>query len=543
MRKLANKWILFSGPLVTLAFSPNLTYEPFDNMKLILLGICAGLALSEFISQTKSAGYSRFKTQIYISAVLLIGLIVPIAFSGSPFSQQIYGVAGRSLGFLHYFFLMCIFLGASVLNAELVIRQFLKALVAIGIFESTYGLLQYFKLDPINWNNEYEWIFGTFGNPNFLSAFLGMSVCASLFLLFVNLGSRWRILNILNVLLGILCISVSTSIQGLMLVAIGIFSIFVVIAFKKSRFIGFSFSSVGALGGFIAFLGLLQVGPSARYLYQESTTFRGDYWRTGITMSRENLLTGVGLDSFGDYYRKYRDSAAADRRGLDMYSDSAHNLLIDLVANGGLILLVAYLLLNTIVLNSIYGSLKKSDSRKIEDFALPVVWLAFQIQTLISINVSSLAVWGWIAGGLLLSKNTNVNSEVKIKNAERKKLNAAKPHYKLTAIALPTVFALAAFPILYRDYQLAQAIASPSGPSLQSVTTSWPRSCFFMAKAEEAYTEAGDPVTSLAISLQSIESNGRCFNSHRHIYENPTANPEQKRLAFNAMRELDPLLK
>jgi hypothetical protein len=63
-----------------------------------------------------------------------------------------------------------------------------------------------------------------------------------------------------------------------------------------------------------------------------------------------------------------------------------------------------------------------------------------------------------------------------------------------------------------------------------------------MAKAEEAYTEAGDPVTSLAISLQSIENNSRCFNSHRHIYENPTASPKQKSVAFKNMRELDPLL-
>jgi O-antigen ligase len=542
MRKLANNWILFSGPLVTLAFSPNLTYEPFDNIKLTLLGICAGLALSEFISQTKTAGYSRVKTQIYISAVLLIGLIIPIAFSGSPFSQQIYGVAGRSLGFLHYLFLICIFLGASVSKNKLVVSQFLKSLVSIGIFESIYGLLQYFHLDPISWNNEGGWIFGTFGNPNFLSAFLGMSACASLFLLFLDLGPRWRLLNISNVLIGILCISISTSIQGLVLVSIGIFSLLVVIAFKRSRFIGLAFTSFGAIGGFVASLGLLQIGPFAKFLYQESTAFRGDYWRAGLKMAQENLLTGVGLDSYGDYYRRYRDSVAADRRGLDIYSDSAHNLLIDLIANGGLLLLTAYLLFNLIILKSIYARLTSAASRSFEDFALAIVWFAFQVQTLISINVSSLAVWGWIVAGLLVSKNINATSEVKSQSAGRNKIKTTKTSYKVTVVALPILFALTVFPILYRDYQLSQAISSPSGPSLQSVTTSWPRSCFFMAKAEETYTEAGDPVTSLAISLQSIENNSRCFNSYRHVYENPTASTEQKSLAFKNMRALDPLL-
>ena len=542
MRKPSYSWVIFSGPLVTLAFSPNLTYEPFDNIKLIFLAACAGLALLDFIKRVKTIGYSSFKKQLYISLILLMGLLIPVGFSSAPFSQQVYGAAGRSLGFLHYFFLVCIFLGASALKTDQIVSQFLKALTITGIFESIYGLIQYLNLDPIKWNNEYAWIFGTFGNPNFLSAFIGMSICASLFLLTGDLGILWRFLNISNVLIGILCISISTSIQGLVLVAVGVFSLLVVIVFKRSRLIGFIVTSLGAVGGFIASLGLLQIGPFAKYLYQETTTFRGDYWRAGFKMAQEHWLTGVGLDSYGDHYRQFRDSTAANRRGLDMYSDSAHNLLIDLAATGGLILLAAYLLLNSLVLTSIYKQIKNPDSRRIEDFALTVVWIAFQIQTLISINVSSLAVWGWIAGGLLVAKNFRIPAEAKNSTNGRGKVKVKKTNFKAWAIAVPTIFALLVFPVLFRDYQLAQAIASPSGPSLQSVTTSWPKSCFFMAKAEEAYTEAGDSNTSLAIALASIESNSRCFNSYRHIYENPAASANQKNLALRNMRILDPLL-
>lgn len=542
MRKLSFSWVLFSGPLVTLVFSPNLTFEPFDNIKLTFLAVCASLALLEFTTQAKSVGYSSFKAQIYISVSLLIGLLIPIGFSGAPFSQQVYGAAGRSLGFLHYLFLICIFLGASVVQIKSLPGQFLKVLVITGIFESTYGLLQYRNLDPIKWNNDYAWIFGTFGNPNFLSAFLGMSICASLFLVATKLGNRWLIINVSNILIGILCISVSTSIQGLVLVAIGIFLFLAVVAFKKSRIVGSTFALFGVISGFIASLGLLQIGPFAKYLYQNTTTFRGDYWRAGIRMAKEHLLTGVGLDSYGDYYRQYRDSTAANRRGLDLYSDSAHNLLIDLAANGGLILLATYLLLNCWILVSIYKKLKKPNFGRIEDFALPVVWIAFQVQTLISINVSSLAVWGWIAGGLLVSKNFSLDSEFKNHRVGREKVGIKKNSSKVSLMAVPIVFVLLVFPILFRDYQIAQSIASPSGPSLQSVTTSWPRNCFYMAKAEEGYTEAGDQKTSLEISLVSIESNNRCFNSYRHIYENSTSSADQKNMAQNRMRLLDPLL-
>ena len=542
MRKLATNWVLFSGPVVTLAFSPNLTYEPFDNIKLILLGICAGFAAGEFINFVKNVGFKSAKIQVYLALFLLIGLLIPLCFSGSPLSQQLYGAAGRSIGLLHYSFLICLLLGSSVIKSNEISRSFLKAIVLTGLFEATYGLVQYLNLDPINWDNEFKWIFGTFGNPNFLSAFLGMSICGSLFLLFANLGLIWKYLNILNVLLGVICISISTSIQGLVLVALGIFLLILVLAFKKSRLLGLSFGIFGSVAGVIAGLGLLQIGPLAKYLYQESTTFRGDYWRAGVEMAKDHLFVGVGLDSYGDYYRQYRDATAVTRRGLENYSDSAHNLFIDLTTNGGLILIVAYLVLIFAVLASILRDLKSIKSLEIEYFAIPSIWIAFQIQTLISINVSSVAIWGWIAGGLLLRNHSFSGEGYVDKNSNRNQRRGAKSKFGFSVLVIPSVFAIAAFPILYRDYQVAQAISSPSGPSLQSVTTSWPTSCFFMAKAEEAYTDAGDHKTSLLISLQSVERNSRCFNSFRHIYENPTSTSMQKNLALKKMHELDPLL-
>jgi len=356
------------------------------------------------------------------------------------------------------------------------------------------------------------------------------------------MGRIWRILNILNIFIGVLCISISTSIQGLALVALGIFLLLLLLVFKKSRLLGLAFGMFGSVAGGIAGLGLLQIGPFAKYLYQESTTFRGDYWRAGIEMAKDHLFVGVGLDSYGDYYRQYRDATSVTRRGLENYSDSAHNLFIDLTTNGGLILIVAYLVLIFAVLASILRGLKSIKSREIEYFAIPSIWIAFQIQTLISINVSSVAIWGWIAAGLLL-RNHSLSGEGYVnKDTNRNKGRGAKNKFRFSVLALPTVFAVAAFPILYRDYQVAQAISSPSGPSLQSVTTSWPTSCFFMAKAEEAYTDAGEHKTSLLISLQSVERNSRCFNSFRHIYENPTSTSTQKNLALKKMHDLDPLL-
>ena len=535
-------WIAVSGPLVTLAFSPSLTYEPFDNIKLALLGICAGIGLSKFMSAIKAGASDYLRPAVYLVTIFVAALLIPLSLSGAPLSQQIYGVAGRSLGFLHYLFLASILLGAATEAREKVLDGFFKALTITGLIESFYGALQYFKLDPITWENQENWIFGTFGNPNFLSAFLGFSVSASFFLVFQRNSPKWRATHLTNVILGTLVAALTESIQGVVLIALSV-SILVLIQISlKSKILGIVsfFAWVSAFT--VSILGLLRIGPLTRFLYQESTTYRGDYWRAGVRMAREHLLTGVGLDSYGDFYRQYRDSTAGQRRGLDNFSDTAHNLLIDLASTGGLVLLVAYISLNILVIRSIIKRHKTTNSTSVANLALPIVWLTFQIQTLISINVSSLAVWGWLAAGLLIAGGSQVVEDHQNKGAIKGRVGLTRPKSKIMAASLVSVFLILVFPLLLSDIKIGSAVKSTNATDLENAVTSWPRSCYFMAKAEEAYTEAGADDISLAISVKSVDSNPRCFNSWRHISENPKATSAQKVLAVSKMRALDPLL-
>jgi O-antigen ligase len=535
-------WIAVSGPLITLAFSPSLTYEPFDNIKLALLGVCAGLGLSKFISAFKSGQARNLKAIIYAISLFLSALLVPLFLSGAPFSQQIYGVAGRSLGLLHYLFLAFILLGAATEARDKVLDSFFKALTITGLIESFYGMAQYLKLDPIAWENQGNWVFGTFGNPNFLSAFVGISVSASIFLVFNKNSTKWRVLNFANILIGMAIAALSNSIQGLVLIAVSVSMLVLLKVLIKSKFLGI-LASFGLVSVFItAVLGILQIGPLTRYLYQESTTFRGDYWRAGFAMAKAHLITGVGLDSYGDYYRQYRDATAVQRRGLDNFSDSAHNLLIDLTSTGGLLLIISYLALNALVIRSIIRTCKLSRGVKTESFALPIVWMAFQIQTLISINVSSLAIWGWLAAGLLISGSNQSVANMTDKVESKGRLAKPKSTINLRIVSLALILLMLVLPILTSDIKIGRAVKSANPAELKEAVTSWPRSCFFMAKAEEAYTEAAVNDVSLEISIESVANNARCFNSWRHISENPKASTEQKSLALTKMHELDPLL-
>jgi hypothetical protein len=205
-------------------------------------------------------------------------------------------------------------------------------------------------------------------------------------------------------------------------------------------------------------------------------------------------------------------------------------------------LLITYVALNILVIRSIIKSHKITNSAGIPNLALPIVWLTFQIQTLISINVSSLAIWGWLAAGLLIAGGNQEVADNQAGKASKGQVGKTKPAPKIMAVSLALMSLMLVFPLLLSDIKIGSAVKSTNATDLENAVTSWPRSCYFMAKAEEAYTEAGADDISLAISVKSVDSNPRCFNSWRHISENPKATAAQKELAVSKMHALDPLL-
>ena len=75
--------------------------------------------------------------------------------------------------------------------------------------------------------------------------------------------------------------------------------------FKQNLKLGYIFLQISALVGLMVILGMLQIGPLEKYVYKTSVSIRGFYWRTGIDMFLSRPLTGVGLDSYCDYFREF----------------------------------------------------------------------------------------------------------------------------------------------------------------------------------------------------------------------------------------------
>ena len=525
---------MLAGPAVTLAIGLRWTFDNVNTIKLLVLSVVAGFSAAQVFFAIQTRSRDLLLPPLLMSLLFLTAMAQTVFFSGSPIAQQIYGTTGRNLGFLHYFFLTLVFLGISTLKTKVMLSRIFHSLIFVGVFEAAYGVLQHFNLDPLPWNNVDGWIFGTFGNPNYLSSFLALSSTATLF---VTLGKKKiaaKFLYLLFFFLQSVVIYLSDSSQGLILLIFGIFSLAVIAISTWSKILALVVAFFGTATATLAVFGVFQIGPLRNFLYQDSVSYRGDYWRAGIEMIKSNMLHGVGLDSYGDFYRKYRDHTAAYRRGLDVYSNSAHNVFIDLGATGGVILLASYLSFLALVAVFIISTLRKTQNVGIEFKCLIVLWLAFNLQTIISVNVPSLGVWGWVFSGLIVGYN---NDGQRIGELSKKKFRAPGPLMVMVFCALTISFVL---PYFIRDAKLAGTFENGDYQSINQALEQFPIDASQVADVATAYEKMGNDLLALNLARIAVTENGNAGQAWKVILESANADESERVKARKVLTQLDP---
>lgn len=150
---------------------------------------------------------------------------------------------------------------------------------------------------------------------------------------------------------------------------------------------------------------------------------RGFYWRAAVNMISHNPFFGVGMDGFGDWYRRARSPEIA-RINPGITSDTAHNIPLDIGSGGGLPLMILYLAIIGLALYSIIKVVKRKSEFDVMFSAVVAAWFAYQAQSLISINQLGLGVWGWSLTGLIIGYeiHSRETSQVVNLNVGRKRI-------------------------------------------------------------------------------------------------------------------------
>jgi hypothetical protein len=135
-------------------------------------------------------------------------------------------------------------------------------------------------------------------------------------------------------------------------------------------------------------------------------------------MGMNNPFLGVGIDSYGIFYRTYRDESAVAVPGVDVTTDTAHNVVIDVFSGTGVLGALCYIAIVIIVLKTAISYLRKRKEFDPVFLSLFIPWLGYQLQSLISINQLGLAIWGWLLSGAVIGYVQSYGSMDDLKNPE-----------------------------------------------------------------------------------------------------------------------------
>jgi O-antigen ligase len=427
--------------------------DPFSPIKLALVLITAAWLLGHLLTNFKVIIKNGTNRNLVI-LISLFTLALTIATWMTDNKRIAFiGDNQRNNGLLLYLGLSIILLTAAVnINQKNIIKT-LQPMLFVGAFLSIYGLFQISGVDIVKWNNPYNAVISTVGNPNFAAAIMAIMATVSFGLLFnTAITMIYRIFSLLVCTLSLAAIYLSDARQGLIGIAIGFGTFMSIWIYSRSRLLGFGFTGIGTIIGVFSILGMLQIGPLTSFLYKGSVTVRGFYWRAGIEMFRDNPIYGVGIDRYGAYFKEYREVGYPLNYGFNITSTNAHNLPIQMFATGGLLVGITYLFLNIFVIwRAIKGLKSLQGNQRLFLAAVFSAWMVYQATSIISIDSPGIAVWGWLlAGGIVaLSKNDNESLETqpnnKTQNRNQPVINVLQPILSFTFLAAALFFSLLLF--------------------------------------------------------------------------------------------------
>ena len=545
--------LAFGSAFVAVIVVTGSVTDPVNVTKLFALG---GVAVAAAFAIGVN-GYKKLwkdgKAAIAAVVIFIVLGLSAVANSDAPFVQNFYGEYGRNTGFLAYMLLILVFLSALALRAEGSFRLLIWGLIFAGVVNVIYCLWVVIFGDFIPWNNPYGNILGTFGNPNFIGAFLGFFASAMVAFVIKNkLNIYLTITAGIVFLIAVYEIIDSSAIQGRVVVLAGlaIVGFYLIRSTFSSVVPQLGYIAIVGVAGIFALLGALQKGPLSAYIYKTSVSLRGEYWQAGWNMALEKPFTGVGFDAYGDWYRKVRDAQALVLPGPDTVTNAAHNVPFDVLASGGWPLFIPYVFIVLLAFIAIVKVTLREQKYNPVFVAMTVAWVGYQLQSIISINQIGLAIWGWLFSGALIAYEVSTrNVEVAAPQEKKRKVSTSRGTEQLFS---PTLLAgvglviggLIACPPYTADNKWRNALASSSVEQLEAALVPGylsPSNSNKYASAIGIFEQSKFPDQAYKYAKIAVEFNPNDFDSWKILYSISKSSPEEKADALANMKRLDPL--
>jgi len=527
--------IIYGAIGVTLAATPMFNKDSLVIPKVALLFIIALYLLPYVINNYKSLTQHKLSFSLFVVAILiLIQMALVLITTNSPFVQQLYGRTGRGTGLLTFLSLIILMLAANIFIKTEGLNKINFGLAIAGTFTAVYSIFQYYGLDFYGWDSKTNGIIATLGNPNFVSSFLAMALIPTLVV--IRQKKQNLVFQLLVGLLFLFSLYIAESTQGYVTLFVALISYALIFFWFKKQYIFYLVSVFTLAISWVAVMGMLNIGPLSSFLYKISVQARGDFWRSAYDASKSNPIFGVGLDSFGDHYLKFRDEIAVGHPFTE-YTDSAHNYFLDYAVSGGKPLALLHLLIIVLLSLSFYSIQK----RKIFDAPLASLFstqIVIYAQSIISPMNISIMVWGSVITGALIGA-----SRINIDNLNNSAIKQNQSSFRISSLGAVILGIFIIFPYFNADRLQLTAMNTGNGDLAIKSTKMYPESVVRYSTMSRALLDSGLSVQALDLAYSAVRFNPNSPALWSLILINPSAPIEQRKNAQTEILKLDPLNK
>jgi O-antigen ligase len=530
--------ILVYASLITIVISPWINKDSMIIPKLVLMLLCALYLIPKiFLTFPEASKSKKFKLLIAIISLIILQIIISTIVSSAPFEQQFFGRTGRGLGIITYVSLIIVVYATAVFVRMNQLNSLLFAISLSCLISSSYAMFQSFGIDFIKWDSKTNGVIGTLGNPNFQSSFAAMGLIP-VAIHFWNRKSKWLGLTLSMTLLAMVIFRTQST-QGYIAASLSIFLFVIIFYWYKNRLISYLlFASMTSLG-LIAIFGMVNKGPLSYYLYKISVQSRGDFWRSALNTAGAHPFFGVGTDSFGDSYLKYRDEIAISHPWTE-YTDNAHNFFLQYAVTAGYPMVILQLSLVILTFVCFLQILKIQANFDGTIVAIFTSWLVFQVQSFISPGNLPMMFWNAILTGTLIGVSVLIKSPEK-GNVIPYRNSTSQTRLQSYSLVLAGLFIM--YPLFNTDRLQLQAMNTGNGDLAISSAQSYPESVVRYQVITRELLNSNLFPQALDVARSAVNFNPNSPNLWALILINPTAPLAERTVAKSEILKLDPLNK
>lgn len=400
--------LLLVVPLAMAIFFP--LFSPFVEIKYVYLTSLSALIFLlwsfSFFLKKKAVLPKRFY-QLIAPAWILFLILLIISLFGFDFSQSFFGSYDRRLGLISFFWLACLysfivyrfgsFYHGENGNNDIYAWQknvhisFSLAVLA-GTITSLYSFLQFCGLDWQKWQESqlYSRAIGNFGQPNFLAAFLLISLPLTIYLFLKNKKFLSRSLYAISFLVQLGGLILSGSRSAWIAASLSILVAVAVFLWRRHRKWLYALPLLALALGLFWYLLMPTRVASLLSLQQGSSALRLYFYKAGVQAFLQHPFLGVGLENGSQALSSFYNPQWGVFMSPIGSTDFVHNLFLDVGIQGGVVVL-AFLIFLFYFLFQKLKKLSQEKEFRLFSSIIGLVFFSYFVNLLFSLpDISSL---------------------------------------------------------------------------------------------------------------------------------------------------------